>query len=127
MLKYPRRHIWNPYKRLGLGTDASEEEVREARNFLIQQYVGHEGSYEAIEDAYDKLLMVSFQIRKKTKMNLKSRLRKKVEESPPWFKRLLEFVEVPAMDVILRRMFLFAFMAAWSIMSSAETGPAFQV
>ncbi|CAA7395903.1 unnamed protein product [Spirodela intermedia] len=127
VLKYPRRHVWNPYKRLGLGADASEEEVREARNFLIQQYAGHESSYESIEDAYDKLLMSSFRLRKKTKINLKTRLKKKVEESPPWFKRLLEYVELPPMDVILRRMFLFAFMAAWSIMNSAETGPAFQL
>ncbi|MQM06331.1 hypothetical protein Taro_039152 [Colocasia esculenta] len=126
-LKYPRRRVWNPYKRLGLSPDASEEEIREARNFLLQQYAGHESSMESIEDAYDKLLMASFRKRKKTKMNLKSRLKKKVEESPPWIKRLLDFVELPPVDVILRRLFLFAFMGAWSIMNSAETGPAFQL
>uniref|UniRef100_A0A1D1XMZ5 Chaperone protein DnaJ n=1 Tax=Anthurium amnicola TaxID=1678845 RepID=A0A1D1XMZ5_9ARAE len=126
-LKYPRRHVWNPYKRLGLSPDASEEEIREARNFLLQQYAGHESSMESIEDAYDKLLMASFRYRKKTKMNLKSRLKRKVEESPPWIKRVLDYVELPPMDVVLRRMFLFAFMGAWSIMNSAETGPAFQL
>ncbi|KAF8389849.1 hypothetical protein HHK36_024366 [Tetracentron sinense] len=71
--------------------------------------------------------MTSFRERKKTKINLKSRLKKKVEESPPWVKNLLGFVEVPPTEVILRRLFLFAFMGAWSIMNSAEGGPAFQV
>ena len=71
--------------------------------------------------------MASFQKRKKTKINLKTRLKKKVEESPPWFKNLLNFVEVPETVVILRRLFLFSFMAGWSVMNSAEGGPAFQV
>lgn len=71
--------------------------------------------------------MASFQQRKKTKINLKSRLKKKVEESPPWVQNLLNFVELPPTDVIFRRLFLFAFMGGWSIMNSAEGGPAFQV
>lgn len=71
--------------------------------------------------------MASFTQRKKTKINLKSKLKKKVEESPPWVKNLLNFVEVPPIEVIFRRLFLFAFMGGWSIMNSAEGGPAFQV
>ena len=71
--------------------------------------------------------MDSFQQRKKTKINLKTKLKKKVEESPPWIKNLLNFVELPPTDVIFRRLFLFAFMGGWSIMNSAEGGPAFQV
>ncbi|KAJ6818238.1 protein CHAPERONE-LIKE PROTEIN OF POR1, chloroplastic [Iris pallida] len=125
--KFPRMRVWDPYKRLGVTRDASEEEIRGARNFLLEQYAGHEGSVESVEAAYDRIIMTSFKKRKKAKINLKSRLRKKVEESPPWFKTLLTYVEVPPVDVILRRLFLFAFMGAWSIMSSAETGPAFQV
>lgn len=71
--------------------------------------------------------MASFVQRRKTKINLKSKLKKKVEESPPWVKNLLSFVELPPTEVILRRLFLFGFMGGWSIMNSAETGPAFQV
>lgn len=67
--------------------------------------------------------MSSFIRRKKTKINLKTRLKKKVDESPPWLKALLDFVEMPPMDTIFRRLFLFAFMAGWSIMNSAEGGP----
>ncbi|CAL5442124.1 unnamed protein product [Camellia sinensis] len=125
--KFPRTNVWDPYKRLGISTDASEEEIWGSRNFLLDQYARHERSAEAIEAAFEKILMASFINRKKTKINLKSRLKKKVEESPPWVKNLLSFVEVPPTVIILRRLFLFAFMGGWSIMNSAESGPAFQV
>ncbi|XP_077222912.1 protein CHAPERONE-LIKE PROTEIN OF POR1, chloroplastic-like [Tasmannia lanceolata] len=125
--KFPRTNVWNPYKRLGVSPYASEEEIRGARNFLTEQFAGHERSVESIEAAYEKILMASFRERKKTKINLKTRLKKKVEESPPWVKRLLDFVELPPTEVILRRAFLFAFMGTWSVMNSTEGGPAFQV
>ena len=120
-------NTWDPYKRLGISTDASEEEIWGSRNFLMQQYEGHERSVESIEAAFEKLLLTSFKQRKKTKFNLKSRLRNKVEESPSWVKTLFGFIEVPPTEVILRRLFLFAFMGAWSVMNSTEGGPAFQV
>jgi len=119
--------VWDPYRRLGISRDASEEEIWGSRNFLLEQYSGHERSAESIEAAFEKILMDSFQQRKKTKINLKTKLKKKVEESPPWIKNLLNFVELPPTDVIFRRLFLFAFMGGWSIMNSAEGGPAFQV
>ncbi|XP_043699431.1 protein CHAPERONE-LIKE PROTEIN OF POR1, chloroplastic isoform X2 [Telopea speciosissima] len=125
--KFPRVNVWNPYKRLGITTDASEEEIWSSRNFLLQQYAGHERSEESIEAAFEKILMTSFDQRKKTKFNLKTRLKKRVEESPSWIKNLLSIVEAPPKEVILRRLFLFAFMGGWSIMNSAEGGPAFQV
>ncbi|KAL7114783.1 hypothetical protein ACP275_04G143200 [Erythranthe tilingii] len=125
--KFPRTSVWDPYKRLGVSTDASEEEVWSARNFLLDQYASHERSAESIEAAFEKLLMTSFKNRKKTKINLKTKLKKKVEESPPWVKNLLSFVEAPPAVIVLRRLFLFAFMACWSVMNSAEAGPAFQV
>ncbi|KAH7528836.1 protein CHAPERONE-LIKE PROTEIN OF POR1, chloroplastic [Ziziphus jujuba] len=125
--KFPRVRVWDPYKRLGVSRDASEEEIWGSRNFLLEQYSGHERSEESIEAAFEKILMASFQHRKKTKINLKSKLKKKVEESPPWVQNLLNFVELPPTEVILRRLFLFAFMGGWSIMNSAEGGPAFQV
>ncbi|KAL7161040.1 hypothetical protein ACSBR2_041648 [Camellia fascicularis] len=105
--KFPRTNVWDPYKRLGISTDASEEEIWGSRNFLLDQYARHERSAEAIEAAFEKILMASFINRKKTKINLKSRLKKKVEESPPWVKNLLSFVEVPPTVIILRRLFLF--------------------
>nr|GEU86572.1 NAD(P)-binding Rossmann-fold superfamily protein [Tanacetum cinerariifolium] len=70
--------------------------------------------------------MTSFQNRKKTKINLKTRLKKKVEQSPPWVQNLLSFVELPKTIIILRRLFIFSFMAFWSVMNSADGGLAFQ-
>ncbi|CAL1354607.1 unnamed protein product [Linum trigynum] len=125
--KFPRMTVWDPYKRLGVSPYADEEEVWGARNFLLEQYSGHEGSEESIEAAFERLLMTSFKQRRKTKINLKTRLKKQVDESPAWVKNLLSFVELPPMDIIFRRLFLFAFMGGWSIMNSAEGGPAFQV
>ncbi|KAK9145423.1 hypothetical protein Sjap_005326 [Stephania japonica] len=125
--KFPRMRVWDPYKRLGISPDASEEEIWGSRNFLLQQYAGHERSEESIEAAFENILINSYVKRKKTKFNLKTRLKKKVEESPSWVKNLLDFVELPPTVIILRRLFLFGFMAAWSIMNSADGGPAFQV
>jgi hypothetical protein len=113
-------NVWDPFKRLGVSPYASEEEVWSSRNFLLKQYAGHERSEESIEAAFEKLLMTSFRQRKETKINFKTRIEKKVEESPPWVKNLLNFVELPPMEVIFRRLFLFAFMGCWSIMNSAE-------
>lgn len=124
---FPRINVQDPYRRLGVSRDASEKEIWSSRNFLLAQYAPHERSAESIELAFEKLLMDSFIRTKKRKINLKSMLKKQVQESPPWFKNLLGFVEVPPTVIILRRLFLFAFIAGWSIMNSAETGPAFQV
>ncbi|KAL6661470.1 hypothetical protein ACP70R_000854 [Stipagrostis hirtigluma subsp. patula] len=124
---FPRNHARDPYKLLGVDHDASEEEIRSARNFLLQQYSGYEESEEAIEGAYDKIILESYSHRKKTKFNLKSKLAKQVKESPSWVKALLGCFEVPSVEIILRRFALFGFIAGWSIATSAETGPTFQL
>ncbi|CAN7045959.1 unnamed protein product [Brassica rapa subsp. trilocularis] len=56
---------------------------------------------------------------KKSKINLNTRLKKKVEESPLWLKALLDFVEMPQMDSVLRRLFLFAFMGGGGVSLAA--------
>lgn len=72
-------------------------------------------------------MMKSYSHRKRSKINLKSKLSKQVEESPSWVKSLLGHFEVPSMDVVSKRFALFGFIAGWSIATSAETGPTFQV
>lgn len=124
---FPRINVRDPYKVLGVGRDASEEEIQSARNFLAEQYAKHERSREAVEAAHDKIIMESFRARKKSKINLKSNLKKKVEESPPWVRNLLNIFEVPPSEVILQRAVFFALMGVWSVMNPAEGGPAFQV
>ncbi|KAL8458107.1 hypothetical protein ACS0TY_035839 [Phlomoides rotata] len=69
----------------------------------------------------------NFEIGPSFMINLKTRLMKKVEESPPLVKILLSFVELPPLVIIMTHMFLFGFMACWSVMTSAEAGPAFQM
>jgi low temperature requirement protein LtrA len=93
----------------------------------LGQYGNHERSAESIEAAFEKILMASYLSRKKAKINLKSKLKKQVEESPSWVKNLLATVEIPPRIIILNRLFLFAFMAVWSVMNASESGPAFQV
>ncbi|CAD6341706.1 unnamed protein product [Miscanthus lutarioriparius] len=107
---FPRQQSWDPYKLLGVDHYSSEEEVRSARNFLLKQYAGYEESEEAIEGAYDKIIMNSYSHRKKSKINLKSKLKKQAEESPSWLKALLGYIEVPSLEIISRR---FAFLRSF--------------
>lgn len=53
---FPRLKERDPYKRLGISREASFEEVQDARNFLYDQYRGHEPSRESIELALDAIL-----------------------------------------------------------------------
>ncbi|KAL3689121.1 hypothetical protein R1sor_015430 [Riccia sorocarpa] len=124
---FPRVNVRDVYKRLGVSRDASEEEIREARNYLATQYGGHERSREAIEAAYDKIIMESFRDRRKSKINLKTSLKKKLAESPPWVRAFTNRVEVPTSQVILQRFALFFLLGVWSVMNPADGGPAFQV
>lgn len=124
---FPRINVRDPYKLLGVSRDASEEEIQQAHNFLVDQYAGHERSKESVEAAYDKIIMESFRTRKKSKINLKSNLKKKVAESPPWVQKVVNMFEAPSSQVILQRAVLFGLLGVWSVMNSAEGGPAFQV
>lgn len=124
---FPRRNVRDPFKLLGVSPDASEEEIREAKNYLTEQYYGHEYSREAIEAAYEKIIMHSFRVRKASKINLKTNLKKKVEESPPWVQAILNMVEVPNKTITGQRAALFFLLGVWSVFNPAEGGPAFQV
>jgi hypothetical protein len=124
---FPRLNVRDPFKRLGVSSDASTEEIREAKNYLTEQYHSHERSREAIEAAYEKIIMESYRARKASKINLKSNLKKKVEDSPPWLRALLTMVEVPNKTIIMQRAALFLLLGVWSVFNPAEGGPAFQV
>ena len=71
--------------------------------------------------------MESFRDRRKSKINLKSNLKKRVEESPAWVRSMTNMVEVPSTTVIGQRVALFALLGVWSVFIPAEGGPAFQV
>uniref|UniRef100_A0A7C9CKY3 Uncharacterized protein n=1 Tax=Opuntia streptacantha TaxID=393608 RepID=A0A7C9CKY3_OPUST len=72
---FPRININDPYKRLGISREASEQEIQAARNFLIQRYAGHKPSVDAIEAAHDKIIMEKFYERKRPKLNIKKKVR----------------------------------------------------
>lgn len=124
---FPRINVRDPYKRLGISREASEEEIREAHNFLIDQYAGHEKSKASIEAAYDKIIMESFNARRRSKVSLQSTLKKKYAELPPWVRNISNIFDVPSTRVILTRAIFFALLVVWSILNQAQGGPAFQV
>ncbi|RCV45579.1 hypothetical protein SETIT_9G465700v2 [Setaria italica] len=62
---FPRIHVKDPYQRLGISREASEQEIRAARNYLISKYAGHKASVDAIESAHDRIIMQSFFDREK--------------------------------------------------------------
>ncbi|XP_034932941.1 uncharacterized protein [Populus alba] len=72
---FPRIHVRDPYKRLGISREASEDEIQAARKFLINQYGGHKPSVDAIESAHDKIIMQKFYDRKNPKIDFKKKAR----------------------------------------------------
>ena len=67
MVKFPRRNEKDPYKRLGLTADSSFEEVQEARNFLVKEYMRDVDGCEQIDLAMDAILKEKLNTRKKSK------------------------------------------------------------
>eukprot|EP01024_Parvocaulis_polyphysoides_P061166 TRINITY_DN6749_c0_g3_i1.p2 TRINITY_DN6749_c0_g3~~TRINITY_DN6749_c0_g3_i1.p2 ORF type:complete len:297 (-),score=41.94 TRINITY_DN6749_c0_g3_i1:574-1416(-) len=62
---FPRIGEKDPYRVLGISTDADFEEVQDARNYLYNQYKPHEASREKIEWAFDKILSEKYSERHK--------------------------------------------------------------
>lgn len=77
---------------------------------------------ELVEVVFEIFFMRSFWERKRIKINLKIRLKKKVEELFFWVKNLFNFFEFFVIVVIFWRLFLFVFMVGWSIVNFVEGG-----
>ncbi|XP_076935120.1 protein CHAPERONE-LIKE PROTEIN OF POR1, chloroplastic-like, partial [Bidens hawaiensis] len=122
---FPRINIKDPYKRLGISNDASEEEIQSARNFLVQKYAGHKPSLDAIESAHDKIIMQKFHERKKPKINVKKKIRE-VSQS-----RVVQAVtsrfRTPATNFIIKTSVAFVVLAALTVLFPTEEGPTLQV
>lgn len=209
---FPRTKERDPYRRLGIDSDASYEEVQDARNYLVDTYRGHTAGVEvglscrqkklnvlgrrrrmgaevppfvfrnrqsppgilfesgrvspietveaiepfksgkrslvsilgfrngvnrtrlrpfaaSIEAAFDKIIQQKLSMRKKVK-GMKAAMKKKKEGEdyiPPFMERLKDQFERPDDQTIIRRAVLFAIMIGWAIVSSAQSGPAFQL
>ena len=122
---FPRINIGDPYKRLGISKEASEEEIQAARNFLIQRYGGHKASVDAIESAHDKIIMRKFHERKNPKIDIKKKVRAVTES------RIVQVVlsrfRTPPTNFIIKTSVAFAVLGALTILFPTEEGPTLQV
>ncbi|MDX2256596.1 MAG: CPP1-like family protein [Pseudanabaenaceae cyanobacterium bins.39] len=72
-----------PYEKLGVNDEASFEEVRDARDRLLRECEGDESQQEAIEVAYDAILMDRLRARKEGKIAVPDRIRYPERLVPP--------------------------------------------
>ncbi|KAF4383248.1 hypothetical protein F8388_009279 [Cannabis sativa] len=121
---FPRINVKDPYRRLGISKDASEDEIQSARNFLIRQYAGHKPSVDAIESAHDKIIMQKFYDRKNPKIDFKKKF-KDVNQS-----RVVQTVrsrfQVPSTNFIIKTSLTFIVLGALTVLFPTEEGPTLQ-
>ncbi|KAK7360152.1 hypothetical protein VNO77_02131 [Canavalia gladiata] len=122
---FPRINVKDPYKRLGISREASEEEIQGARNFLIQKYGGHKPSVVAIESAHDKIIMQKFYERRNPKIDIKKKMRE-VNQS-----RFVQAVKgrfyTPSTKVIIKTSLAFLLLGVLTVLFPTEEGPTVQV
>ncbi|XP_006836026.2 protein CHAPERONE-LIKE PROTEIN OF POR1, chloroplastic [Amborella trichopoda] len=122
---FPRINIRDPYKRLGISREASEEEIQAARNFLINKYAGHKPSIDAIESAHDKIIMQKFYERKNPKINVKKKFRE-VSQSKV-IKAIVSRFEAPSDEFIIKIAAAFLVLGVLTVLFPTEEGPTLQV
>ncbi|XP_022136887.1 protein CHAPERONE-LIKE PROTEIN OF POR1, chloroplastic isoform X1 [Momordica charantia] len=122
---FPRIHVRDPYKRLGISREASEDEIQAARNFLIHRYAGHKESVDAIESAHDKIIMQKFYDRKNPKIDIKKKVRE-VNQS-----RVVQAIksrfQTPSTKFIIKSSIAFLVLGVLTIFFPTEEGPTLQV
>lgn len=123
--KFPRINVRDPYKRLGISREASQEEVLAARTFLVNQYSGHKPSVDAIESAYDKILSENLKERRRTKFDFQGKWKKLTQS------RVAKFIGSrfgdPSLEMILKTGALFLALGIWSFLNPTKDGPVYQV
>ncbi|KAL5713572.1 hypothetical protein ACHQM5_015635 [Ranunculus cassubicifolius] len=122
---FPRINIRDPYKRLGISKEASEEEIQGARNFLITKYSQHKPSVDSIESAHDKIIMEKWNDRRRPKLNIKKKM-KDVTQSRVVLAVTNRF-QTPATNVILKTAAVFALLGVLTVLFPTEDGPTVQV
>lgn len=101
----------------------------QARAYLLESYQHDQPSVEAIEAAYDKIISEKLRTRRKTKIKTVG-----LESSTPpagsrggFAGRIAKMLHQPTRKELIQRSVLYIFLAAWSVTSAAEGGPAFQL
>ncbi|KAK1356029.1 hypothetical protein POM88_049285 [Heracleum sosnowskyi] len=118
-------NVKDPYKRLGISKEASEDEIQGARNFLVQRYIGHKPSIDAIESAHDKIIMQQFYDRKNPKINIKKKVRE-VTQSKVMLAITSRF-RTPSSNFIVKTSIAFVILGALTVLFPTEEGPTLQV
>ncbi|KAL1540853.1 protein CHAPERONE-LIKE PROTEIN OF POR1, chloroplastic-like [Salvia divinorum] len=122
---FPRINVKDPYKRLGIGKEASEGEIQAARNFLIQTYGGHKASVDAIEAAHDKIIMQKFYERKNPKINVKKKVREVTQHK--YVQAVTSRFRTPSTRVIVKTSVAFLVLGVLTVLFPTEEGPTLQV
>lgn len=115
----------DPYKRLGISREASEEEIQAARNFLVQKYAGHKPSIDAIESAHDKIIMQKFYERRNPKIDIKKKVRE-VRQSRV-MQAVMSRFQTPSTKIIIKTSVAFLVIGILTVLFPTEEGPTLQV
>ena len=128
---FPRIKEKDPYKLLGIGAEASYEEVQEARVYLVEEYRGHKMSVEAIDIAHDKIISQNFKERQTEGIKIKNKSGKRVapppvEEEPegPFSKYLDTRV---GRNTLLKTVGVFLTVLLWTIATALNSEPTAQI
>ncbi|KAJ8550117.1 hypothetical protein K7X08_033824 [Anisodus acutangulus] len=123
---FPRINVKDPYKRLGINREASEDEIQAARNFLIQRYAGHKPSVDAIEAAHDKIIMQKFYDRKNPKIDINKKVRE-IKQSRAVHAVTSRFRTPASTKFIVKTSIAFIVLGALTVLFPTEEGPTLQV
>lgn len=122
---FPRINVRDPYKRLGISKEASEEEIQAARNFLVQKYAGHKPSIDAIEFAHDKIIMQKFYERRNPKIDIKKKVRE-VRQTRV-MQAVMSRFQTPSTKIIIKTSIAFLVLGVLTVLFPTEEGPTLQV
>merc|ERR1712176_405263 len=128
---FPRLKEKDPYKLLGIGAEASYDEVQEARNFLVEEFKGHKMSVEAIDIAHDKIISQNFKERRQDGIKINSKNGKRappppVEEEPDG--PLSKFIDTRvAKKALLKTVGVFLSVVVWTVATALDSEPTAQI
>ena len=116
----------NAYEQLGVGENASFEEIQAAKKRLMQQYSSDRKKVESVEAAYDAIIMDRLRLRQEGKIKVPERIRfpERAPEAPPnlapasskyssnW---LQQFIDTPSQADILLPTGIFLILASIAV------------
>ncbi|MBF2098610.1 MAG: CPP1-like family protein [Gloeomargaritaceae cyanobacterium C42_A2020_066] len=122
----------NPYLQLGISEEASFEEIQSARQRLLVEHSGDERTQQAVEAAYDAILMERLRLRQQGKIKIPEKIRyaeRSVDvldppatpsrATPPW---LIRLIDTPSPRDVLIPGLIYSGLSLWAV--NAGTGGA---